>query len=123
MTSQSVKNQVIMRFAALSQLPFEEAERYNHLCTAAADEFIVRLKGVPNDVQREKLLNLFAASAYHRYCCLLMARQQYSSMSLSDVSVKNDMKASCEAALKLKTLSLEDCADILSAKSTVIYSV
>ena len=123
MTSQSVKNQVLMRFADLAQLTFEEAERYMHLCTSSADEFLVRLKGVPNEVQREKLLNLFAASAYHRYCCLLMARQQYTQMSLSDVSVKNDMKESCAAALILKNLLLEDCADILSVSGKVIHCV
>lgn len=123
MTSQSVKQQVILRFAQLSQLPFEEAENYSYLCTSSADEFLVRLKGVPDNLQREKLLDLFAASAYHRYCCLCMARQQYSQMTLSDVSVRNDMKASCEAALTLKNLLLENCADILTAKSNVIYNV
>ena len=123
MTSQSVKQQVVMRFAELAQLGLEEAEKYTHLCTASADEFLVRLKGVPDPNQRERLLDLFAASAYHRYCCLRMARQQYSQMTLSDVSVKNEMKSGCEAALTLKNLLLEGCADILTAKSGVIYNV
>ena len=109
--------------SGLAQIPVEEAENYSHLCISAASEFIPRLKGVPDQVQREKLLNLFAASAYHRYLCLTSAREQQSQMSLSDVSVKNDTKTSCEAALNLKNLLLEDCADILTVKGGVLYSV
>ena len=123
MTPESVKQTVIHRLSGLAQIPVEEAENYSHLCISAASEFIPRLKGVPDAVQREKLLNLFAASAYHRYLCLTSAREQQSQMSLSDVSVKNDLKTSCEAALNLKNLLLEDCADILAVKSGVLYSV
>lgn len=123
MTSQSVKHQVVTRFAQLAQLSFDEAERYTYLCTLAADEFLARLKGVPNEAQTARLLDLFAASAYHRYCCLCLARQQYSAMSLSDVSVRNDMRTSCEAALTFKNQLLEDCADILAFKGGVIYNI
>lgn len=123
MTPESVKQTVIHRLSGLAQIPVEEAENYSHLCISAASEFIPRLKGVPDQVQREKLLNLFAASAYHRYLCLTSAREQQSQMSLSDVSVKNDTKTSCEAALNLKNLLLEDCADILTVKGGVLYSV
>ena len=123
MTSESVKDLVLIRFADLAQLPLEVAEKYSHLCSSAVEEFIPRLKVVPNEVQQEKLRNLFAASAYHRYCCLLTARQQYTQMSLSDVSMKTDMAASCEAALSYKKMLLEDCADVLSATVTPIKSV
>lgn len=123
MTPESVKQTVIHRLSGLAQIPIAEAESYSHLCTSAASEFLPRLKGVPDEAQREKLLNLFAATAYHRYLCLLMAREQHSQMTLSDVSVKNDIKASCEAALNLKNLMLEDCADILAVRGRVLYSV
>ena len=123
MTSQSVKNPVLLRFADMADLPLEVAEKYSHLCSSAVEEFIPRIKGVPDAVQVEKLRNRFAASAYHRYCCLQTARQQYTQMSLSDVSVKNDMKESCAAALILKNLLLEDCADILSVSGKVIHCV
>ena len=123
MTSDSVKNLVLLRFADLAQLPLEVAEKYSHLCASAVEEFIPRLKGVPNELQVEKLRNLFAASAYHRYCCLNMARQQYTQMSLSDVSIRNNLKESCEAALSYKNMLLEDCADILSAVSSPLKTV
>lgn len=123
MTSDSVKNLVLLRFADLAQLPLGVAENYSHLCASAVEEFIPRLKGVPNELQVEKLRNLFAASAYHRYCCLNMARQQYTQMSLSDVSIRNNLKESCEAALSYKNMLLEDCADILSAVSSPLKTV
>ena len=123
MTSDSVKNLVLLRFADLAQLPLGVAEKYSHLCASAVEEFFPRLKGVPNELQVEKLRNLFAASAYHRYCCLNMARQQYTQMSLSDVSIRNNLKESCEAALSYKNMLLEDCADILSAVSSPLKTV
>ena len=123
MTSQSVKNQVLLRFADLAQLPLEVAEKYTHLCDSAVEEFINRIKVVPNEHQVEKLRNLFAASAYHRYCCLNMARQQYTQMTLSDVSIKNNVMQSCEAALSYKTMLLEDCADILAPKSSPLKTI
>ena len=123
MTSQSVKNLVLLRFADLAQLPLEVAEKYSHLCASAVDEFIPRLKGVPNEVQVEKLRNLFAASAYHRYCCLQTARQNYSQMTLSDVTLKNDSRAVLEAALNYKNMLLEDCADILSSANSPIKTI
>lgn len=123
MTSQSVKNPVLLRFADMADLPLEVAEKYSHLCSSAVEEFIPRIKGVPDAVQVEKLRNLFAASAYHRYCCLNMARQQYTQLSLSDVTVRNNAKESCEAALQLKNMLLEDCADILSASSRPLKTI
>ena len=123
MTSKSVKDLVLLRFADLAQLPLEIAEKYSYLCSAAADEFLPRLKGVPDEVQTDKLRNLFAASAYHRYCCICMARQQYQQMTLSDVSVKNDAKQSCEAALSYKKMLLEDCADILLPSGSPLKTV
>lgn len=122
MTAQSVKQQVVAKFSELSGLELKDADRYAYLCTAAAEEFLSRLKSVPTLEQSEKLLNLFAAAAFHRYCCLCLARQQYSSMKLSDVSVTNNLKESCSAALRLKEMLSEDCADILAPKAQVLYS-
>ena len=44
-------------------------------------------------------------------------------MSLSDVSVKNDAKASCEAALSYKNMLVEDCSDILRLSTSPIKTV
>ena len=123
MTSKSVKDLVLLRFADLAQLPLDAAEKYSHLCSSAAEEFIPRLKGVPNEVQVEKLRNLFAASAYHRYCCLCMARQQYMQMGLSDVTIKSNARESCEAAQNYKNMLLEDCADILQPSGCPLKTV
>ena len=123
MTSKSVKDLVLLRFADLTQLSLQEAEKYSFLCAAAVNEYIARLKGVPNDAQTEKLINLFAASAYHRYCCLYVARQQYSQMSLSDVTIKNNATHSCEAALNYKNMLFEDCADIIQPSNSPLKTV
>ncbi len=115
MTYATVKPAVIREFAALSGMTAEKAETYQSLCLAAVQEYLPFLNVEPDREQLDRLALLFAATAYEHFLSLSAANSEFSSVTLSDVSVKNNTETACTAAKKLKTDLLRSCADLLRA--------
>lgn len=98
--------------AAMGNFDMQDIEKFNFIITASAYavENVLVDKEKIND---ERVLQLAAAKAYYKICCLNSSQNNLTQFSAGDVSYKEKENGSVSAAGEILKSALKDCGGLI----------
>lgn len=115
---------IVERFALLSSLSLEEASTFTYICSDAKNEIISKLlPDVDLNLHSERLIAAAAALSLYRYMQLKALNQTTESISVGDVTVKENMNQAVKIAYEIWLDEKAKIADLLQDNDFVFWRV